>query len=85
MNSSSGALSTIKLGGTRGGGGQDSILASRPSWEKMRKNYFNFALVNQWRWIEESGQWLENVDQTHLVLASGKLVLQKKESHKKPF
>ena len=27
--------------------------------------------------LEESGQWLENVDQTHLVMASGKLVLQK--------
>ena len=25
---------------------------------------------------EESGQWLENVDRTHLVLASGNLVLQ---------
>ena len=28
------------------------------------------------RYFEESGQWLENVDQTHLVLASGKLVQQ---------
>ena len=35
------------------------------------------AEVNQRRWLEESGLWLENVDQTHLVLASGKLVLQK--------
>ena len=26
------------------------------------------------RCFEESGQWLENVDQTHLVQASGKLV-----------
>ena len=33
--------------------------------------------VNQWRCLEESGQWLENVDRTHLVLGSGKLVLQK--------
>ena len=24
--------------------------------------------------LEESGKWLENVDPTHLVLASGKLV-----------
>ena len=31
------------------------------------------------RWLAESGQWLENVDQTHLVLASGKPVLQKKK------
>ena len=36
------------------------------------------AEVNQWRWLEESGQWLENVDRTHLGLASGKLVLQQK-------
>ena len=36
------------------------------------------AEVNQWRWLEEGGPWLENVDPTHLVLhlASGKLVLQ---------
>ena len=27
---------------------------------------------NQQLWLEESGQWLENVDQTHLILASGK-------------
>ena len=36
------------------------------------------AEVNQRRCIEESGQWLENVDRTHLVLASGELVLQTK-------
>ena len=35
------------------------------------------AEVNQRRWLEESGQWLENVDQTHQVLPSGKLALQK--------
>ena len=29
------------------------------------------------RWFEESGQWLENVDRTHLVLASGMPVIQK--------
>ena len=34
------------------------------------------ADVNQWHCIEESGQWLENVDQTHLVLAKSKLVLE---------
>ena len=37
----------------------------------------NVADVNQWCWLEESGQWLENVIWTHLVLASGKQVLQK--------
>ena len=34
--------------------------------------------VNQWRFIDESGQRLENINRTHLVLASGKQVLQKK-------
>ena len=41
------------------------------------ENIVNVAEVNQQRCIEESGQRLENVDQTHLVLASGMLVLQK--------
>ena len=27
-------------------------------------------------WLEESGQWLENVEQTHPVLAGGKPALQ---------
>ena len=35
------------------------------------------AEVNQQRCLEESGQWLENVDRTHPPLASGKPVLQK--------
>ena len=30
---------------------------------------------NKWRCLKEGGQWLENVDPIHLVLASGKLVL----------
>ena len=34
--------------------------------------------VNQWRCLEENEQRLKTVDRTHLVLASGKLVLQKK-------
>ena len=37
------------------------------------------AEVNQQRWLEESGRWLENVDRTHLVLPRGKLVVQKTE------
>ena len=37
----------------------------------------NVAEVNQLRWLEESGQWLENVDRTHLFLPSGNPVLQK--------
>ena len=36
------------------------------------------AEVNQLHWLEESGQWPENVDRTHLVRASGKPVRQKK-------
>ena len=37
----------------------------------------NVANVNQWHCLKESGQWLEKVDQTRLVLISGKIVLQK--------
>ena len=40
------------------------------------KNYFEDLEIYQWRWFEESGQWLENVYRIHLVVASGKLVLQ---------
>ena len=32
-------------------------------------------------WLEESRQWLENVHQTHLVVASGKLVQQKEKKN----
>ena len=35
------------------------------------------AKVHQQRCIGEREQWLKNVNQAHLVLASGKLVLQK--------
>ena len=45
-------------------------------WKKI----VDVAEINQRHCLEESGQWLENVDQTRLVLASGKLVLQKVES-----
>ena len=41
------------------------------------KKIVHVAEVNQQRCLEESGQWLENVDQTLLVLASRKLVLHK--------
>ena len=41
------------------------------------ENIIKVAEVNQRQWLEESGQWLENVDQTNFVLASGKPVLQK--------
>ena len=41
----------------------------------QRKNYYE---VNQQRCLEESGQWLAHVDQTHLVLDSGRPVQQKR-------
>ena len=37
------------------------------------------AEINKRHGLEESGQWLENVHQSHLVLACGKLVLQKRK------
>ena len=41
------------------------------------KIYFDVAEI-YWRcWSEESERWFENVDQTHLVQARGKPVLQK--------
>ena len=43
----------------------------------FRGKIIDVAVVNQSRRLEESGQWLENVDRTHLDLASGKPVLQK--------
>ena len=52
-----------------------SILSGPP--KNSEENIVNVAEVNERRWLEESGQWLENVDQAHLVLASGKPVLQK--------
>ena len=42
-----------------------------------KKNIIDVAEVNQQRWLGESGQRLENVDRTHLMLARGKPVLQK--------
>ena len=59
--------------------GQHSTMASVLCVPKKisEEKIVDVAEVNQRRWLEESGQWLENVDQTHIVLASGKLVLQK--------
>ena len=48
--------------------------------KKVSKKDENGALsikLNQRRCSEDSGPWLENVDQTNLVQASGKMVLQK--------
>ena len=43
----------------------------------FRGKIVHVAEVNNWHCLEKIGQWLENVDQTLLVLASGTLVLQK--------
>ena len=70
------------------------ILASEPSCtrfdcqrsrKKIQRKIMYFPEVNQQRWLEESRQWLENVDRTHLVLAStllasGQPVIQKSKS-----
>ena len=64
-----------------------SILASHPSAPGPSPiipkifqidKLIDVAEFNQRLWLEESGQWLENVVRTHLVLASDKPVLQKK-------
>ena len=52
-------------------------LNSQSSQKQFQRKFFYVAEVNQRRCLEKSGQWLENVDQTHLVLGSGKLLLQK--------
>ena len=45
-------------------------------WEE--KNVDVVEII-QWRCLEESsGQWIVNTDQNHIVLASGKLVYQKR-------
>ena len=50
---------------------------SQRSQKNFRGKIIDVAEDNQRPWLEESGQWLENVDRTHLDLASGKPVLQK--------
>ena len=40
-------------------------------------NFFHVVEVNQLPRLEASGQWLENVDLTHLVLATCKPILKK--------
>ena len=54
---------------------------SVPSTAKKihRKKIVDAAEVNQRCCVQESGKWLEDVDWTHLVLASGKLVLQNRK------
>ena len=49
---------------------------SQCSQKISRLKIVDVAEVYHWHCLEESGQWLENVDQPHQILASGKLVLQ---------
>ena len=56
---------------------QQPRFKSQRSPKKFRGKIIDVVEVNQWPWLEESGPWLENVDQTYLVLASGKPDLQK--------
>ena len=58
---------------------QPAALGSISSVPKkiLRKKLLLLLEVNQRRWLEENGQWLENVDRTHLVLAGSNPVLQK--------
>ena len=44
----------------------------------FEEKIINVAEVNSQHWLEESGQWLDFVDRTHLVLASGRPVVRKK-------
>ena len=56
--------------------------AAPGSIRSIPKQFFR-GKTCQWRYLEESGQWLESVDRTHLEMASGKLVLQKKLTNHK--
>ena len=47
--------------------------------KKFRGKIIHVFVVNQRLWLKESGQWVGNVDQTHLVMAIDKTVLGKKE------
>ena len=52
---------------------------SQHSQKISEEQIIDVAEFNQRRWLEETGQWLENVDQIHPVLANGKPILQKSE------
>ena len=45
--------------------------------QKSKEKIIEDVEFDKWTWSEEIRQWLENVYRTHLVLASGKPVLQK--------
>ena len=80
-------------GGGRGGNSTEVaylLLTQQPGFDFQRAH--NFFRRKNYRccwssWLEESGQWLENVDWTHLVLVSGDFCFHKHdismEPHKK--
>ena len=78
-------VNDLRLGKRGAAWHRGSILASHPAAQGsvpsipkiFQRPNFDVAEVNQWHWLEESGQWLGKVDQTHLEPASGKLVLKK--------
>ena len=58
------------------------LLCSQWPWVRFLafpQIYFDVAEIYCRHWFEESGQRLENVGRTHLVLASSKQVLQEKQ------
>ena len=46
------------------------LLPTQLPWVRFSKNYFNVDNIYWLRWLEESGQRLKKVYETHLVLAS---------------
>ena len=63
-----------------------NILAAKPNslgFNSKRSQKFSSGKIveeNQLRKLQESRQWLKYVDRTHLVLVSGKIVLQKRNA-----
>ena len=71
---------TEEGGRVRWAASHPAALGSIPSvpQKNFRGNIIKIAEVNQRNRFEKSGQWHENVDRSHLVLAGGKPVLQKR-------
>ena len=57
---------------------QHFCFSTRVRFLAFPKIYCDVAEIYQQSWSGKSGHRLENVDRTHLILASGNLVLQKK-------
>ena len=77
---------TFSIGGVGGRGStMVGILAFGPTCPRfdskhprisLEEKIIDVAEINPWHCLEESGQWLENLDQTHIMLHSGKPALQ---------